>query len=292
MQQKNRLGHFPIPIRILRYGDFIPNGNFMVHSRFDKVINFHNSRQIISIVNNEVGAGPLNIVVDNLNSKGIHSLKKTHDVLFVNEIPVPLPAVKKYDSSFRIHHFDKKILSTNIFILKHYLCEKSNRKSIIFLLDKSKENYLQSGFEKAFIERMKRGIVYINKGSIVDLKKAVTLIKGLGIGLTPSGDDFIAGFIQGLHVKQKILHVDLSQVISEMYEIARSDNLLSNTFLWLAKEGLFSEHFKDFVYSLLYEQDEEVFRESINKILASGETSGADTLVGFTFAFKKAGELW
>jgi len=131
----------------------------------------------------------------------------------------------------------------------------------------------------------------ILKGTMESLIEGITRIKGCGFGLTPSGDDFIAGMLSELYLKQKIFSMDISEIRKQIYETAQGDNLISNTFLSLAFEGLFVERFKNFIHSLLYEGHEEIFTK-IQEVLNVGETSGADMLVGFIFSMKKVGELW
>jgi len=73
------------------------------------------------------------------------------------------------------------------------------------------------------------------------LIEGIRLIKGVGIGLTPSGDDFISGLLTALKVLEIINKENNSYLRKIIYDNAKGDNLISNNFLFYASEGLFFE---------------------------------------------------
>jgi len=278
-------------IKLVSFGDRIPNGTYTIHSRFQRTINFHNNALLISIVNEDIGCGPFNIIVKGLDLKKIHSLSIYNNILTINNIALFMQEALKYSSKLSLNGVIIATFEENLVFLETVLTELCAEKSLCFLLDEERERNFTSGFEKEFIKRMKSGVALILKGTMDSLFEGVSKIKGCGFGLTPSGDDFIAGLLSGLYLKQELFGTDLSEVRNRIYENALGDNLISNTFLFLAKEGLFVERFKNFTHSLLYDEKEKIYTH-IQKVLNIGETSGADMLVGFMFSFKKAGELW
>ena len=278
-------------IELVSFGDRIPNGTFTIHSRFRRTINFHNNSILISIVNKDIGGGPLNIIVRGLDLQIIHSLSIYNNILTINNMQLLINDIIKYSSKLSLKAVSISKLTDNLKFLQTSLLELCAEKSLVFLLDEKFESCFTSGFEKEFVKRMKSGIDLILKGNMTSLVKGISKIKGCGFGLTPSGDDFNAGLLSGLYLKQKLFGKDLSAIRNAIYKTAQGDNLISNTFLYLAKEGLFVERFKNFIHSLLYEGQKKVYT-NIQKIINVGETSGADMLVGFIFSFKKAGNLW
>ncbi len=278
-------------IELVSFGDSIPNGNFTIHSRFRRTVNFHNNALLISIVNEDIGSGPLNIIVRGLDFRNIHSLSINNNILMINNFALAMHNTLKYCSKLSLQKVDKAIFSKNLTLLNTTLLKLYNEKSLCFLLDEKRVGNFTSGFEKEFVKRMKLGLNLILKGTMNSLNEGISQIKGCGFGLTPSGDDFIAGLLSGLYLKQEIFGKDFSETRKEIYETSLDENLISNTFLTLAQEGLFTENFKNLINSLLHEGKEKL-NIYIRRMLNIGETSGADTLVGFCFAFKKAGELW
>jgi len=278
-------------IELLSFGDRIPNGTFMIHSRFRRTINFQNNSMLISIVNEDIGRGPLNIIVRGLDLQKIHSLSIYNNILTINNIQILINEIVKYSSKLSLKAVSISKLTDNLKFVQTSLTKLCAPKSLGFLLDEKKKKDFTSGFEKEFVKRMRAGVELIIDGKMTSLENGISTIKGCGFGLTPSGDDFIAGLLAGLYLKQELFGNDLSEIRNAIYKTAQGDNLISNTFLYLARDGLFVERFKNFINSLLYEEKEEI-HANIQKIINVGETSGADMLVGFMFSFKKVGELW
>ena len=278
-------------IELVSFGDSIPNGTYTIHSRFRRTVNFHNNALLISIVNEDIGSGPLNIIVRGLDFRNMHSMSINNNILMINNFALVMHNTLKYCSKLSFQKIDKVIFSKNLTLLHTTLLELSKEKSLCFLLNEKRVSNFTSSFEKELVKRMMLGLNLILKGTMNSLSEGILQIKGCGFGLTPSGDDFIAGLLSGLYLKQEIFGKDFSETRKKIYETSLGENLISNSFLTLAKEGLFTENFKKFIHSLLHEGKEKL-NICIRRMLTIGETSGADTLVGFCFAFKKAGELW
>ena len=70
-----------------------------------------------------------------------------------------------------------------------------------FILFKEEEKYFQSSFEKAFVKKVKNSL----KDFSFDILPSIAQkMKGLGFGLTPSGDDFNCGVLYALHYLKDI----------------------------------------------------------------------------------------
>ncbi len=50
-------------MNLLSFGDQVERGSYTVHSRFKRAVNFSNGRRLVFLVSQEIGAGPLNIVL-------------------------------------------------------------------------------------------------------------------------------------------------------------------------------------------------------------------------------------
>ena len=118
---------------------------------------------------------------------------------------------------------------------------------------------------------------------------AARQLAGLGIGLTPSGDDFILGAI----LATWFFHPpDIAKVLAE--EIADSTAPLTTSLsaAWLRSAGrgeagiLWHEFF-----DALIAGDAIGIRSQIDKILSVGETSGADALSGYLGTYVRWGEM-
>lgn len=97
-------------------------------------------------------------------------------------------------------------------------------------------------------------------------------IIGRGLGLTPSGDDILIGILFVLFSKGKEQQVDKIKLEASLSRT----NDISREFLQYALKGIFSE-------SLLELLGTDNIDQSVNCILSTGHTSGADSLLGIHY---------
>lgn len=117
----------------------------------------------------------------------------------------------------------------------------------------------------------------VKKKSYTDAAISLSRLIGIGIGLTPSGDDFLCGVLAGFHLWNASGHplsLQLKQAISESLN---RTNDISCTFLRCALDGYFSETINR-LPKLLSDTD---IRSAFEAI---GHSSGMDTLSGILFA--------
>jgi hypothetical protein len=117
-----------------------------------------------------------------------------------------------------------------------------------------------------------------------DLTTAMQGFKGRGYGLTPAGDDFNAGLLLGLKVREKNEKKELPKSRPLRYPHLLGKNLLANTFLIQAELGWLSANWKTMLQALVGSKLQ--LQEAVNRILNQGETSGADALTGFISAWE------
>jgi hypothetical protein len=109
---------------------------------------------------------------------------------------------------------------------------------------------------------------------------------GLGTGLTPSGDDFILGFLAFFHFLKKPLF--RSNIIGDirkklMNSISGRTTMISEVYLNYGLNGQFSEILTEFIQSLFITDAAEL-RKKTFKLLSVGSTSGMDMIAGCLFA--------
>ena len=89
-----------------------------------------------------------------------------------------------------------------------------------------------SAFEKELARRLSAGVARLAHG---DLEGGAAQIKGLGYGLTPSGDDFLAGFLLGMHALEMAAGIDLAAERRAVREAARGANPFSEAYAALGR---------------------------------------------------------
>lgn len=108
---------------------------------------------------------------------------------------------------------------------------------------------------------------------------------GLGIGLTPSGDDYLVGLLAGLHATGDPDRHDLGAAIG--LRAPGRTTAVGAAALGHATRGAFSERLHDLLAALARGRLDEL-ETPIRRTMAYGATSGSDTLVGLFAALDLA----
>ena len=122
-------------------------------------------------------------------------------------------------------------------------------------------------------------------GSDADQMLAATRhLIGLGPGLTPSGDDFLVGCLRGLWLIRSKSQ-GAGQTLGRLQEGLLPDLDARTTrvgaeFIRYALEGAFAEGLDRAALALLAPSHPQVVQSAITGLLAQGETSGTDTMLG------------
>lgn len=109
---------------------------------------------------------------------------------------------------------------------------------------------------------------------------------GLGHGLTPSGDDFIVGFLSVLEYFRSSgeLEGDLGALRSCVLELIDRTTVVSGAFLKCAAAGEYAESLIAYYQAL--GSDSVKLSKSLYRIAQHGSSSGVDTLNGMLFGMK------
>jgi hypothetical protein len=286
-----RQSYCPPVCQPLCIGDHVTAGDYVVHSRFSRAVNFVKqltkgtpSPLMLSLVTEDVGPGPTNIVVRHLRAFQHASLCILGDCLMIANRTYAFDKIASYDSTFYPDPIPLERLADRLKRFETILLQTAPPKSLAVLLESERQQQFTPGFEQAYLARVRAGI---DKILIGDVEQGIGMIRGLGFGLTPSGDDFIVGFLLGLIVIERIDGCDLNALRQRMYDIAVGQNPISNTFLYCAKEGWLFDRWKRVLTTLLSDEDV-ALDDMVRNLMSVGETSGADTAVGFVVSMKYA----
>jgi hypothetical protein len=277
-------------VTLLSIGDHVRPGAYDVHSRFRRAVNFTSGEGLVSLVSEEVGGGPLNVVIAGPGCEriiaSVSQLRVEADAAFVDGRRFDLGNVHRYRSKLVVSGWSGERFFRNLELFRQLLVENSSPGSLAFLVDEGRQSNFATGVEKAFLQRMTRGAEEVFRG---DLLGGVKLLKGCGWGLTPSGDDFLAGLLIGVGLLQKLYRQDFSSAMDSIHEAALGGNVLSNSLLGLARKGLLFERMKKLVAALLGGEAEEV-AAAARGLFAVGASSGADLATGFLMAVREGNQ--
>ena len=120
------------------------------------------------------------------------------------------------------------------------------------------------------------------------LRTAFSSLVGLGCGLTPSGDDFLCGFLIAAHCRttgdRQRLEL-LQELQASTQACLAGTNTISATFLRCAAEGKACSSLQDLVQAF---QDGTDCRKALADLCAIGHSSGMDLTTGFLYGLS----LW
>jgi hypothetical protein len=231
------------------------------------VVNEH--REVLSIVTAQIGNGPFNLVIED-------------DVLFPNHLnaqsQISISANQLILGDLTINTVNASLWSPR----PDWEMLHANRNDIINQLMSSPITNYESPISNSLISSLANA----------DLPCSLTAtqkLAGLGIGLTPAGDDFIIGAL----LAAWIIHpLDVARVLAEEITNVAAPLTTSLSAAWLrsAGKGEVGILWHQFFDALISANHAGV-QEAMDKILAVGETSGADALAGFFGLFIGLGDL-
>lgn len=261
-------------------GDRFPKGIFTERdSVFDNAVNFKWNEQVVSVVHSPLSAGPYTIVEWGLPIRDIEQIEVKENQFIINKHEtIEYSEEQIYHSSVDMTELSMDLICQNLAFIRKYWLPKFPDKSLGFLLDPCNEIQTDSAFEYNYMEQMHELYAeLINDNSL----KSILAFRGYGYGQTPSGDDFIIGYMMGLQILIALGKNELSKLLEFIYAdlLRKSNNRLVNQYARMACEGSYAEHWKYFIASFtgmeLSHTD-----ALLEPILSFGETSGADTMVG------------
>ena len=143
----------------------------------------------------------------------------------INALEIKLIESHSYDNIY-LNDLTESIYS--IKLLSDEISDKISPQSLGFLIFPKNEIFFQTTFEKAFLAHVKNTVQNISLENLPTITKSM---KGVGFGLTPSGDDFNCGILYALNYLNEIMNNGFSKTIKKCYLNSIGDNLISNTFL-------------------------------------------------------------
>ena len=264
-------------------GDDLPSGTFVLHSRFNNVVNFINGQNQLAYVTTKEDILASNaIFVPGVKLRTISSMTISSQTITLDNVRLDREKMSIYDSGIHFKDVDFAVFESRLLEIPSLYPELFPEKSLFFLFHKENEKFFTSGFDQQFMLNAKKSCEFILSDEIV---KGIKAIRGTGYGLTPSGDDFTAGFLLGLHFNECKYKIDLSELRNEIYHTAIGSNLLTNSFLINAKNRKYFKPLKKILLLLGGEKHSSI-KDELEQLLSIGATSGADFFSGYLFPIK------
>jgi len=275
------------PLSTGDYIDYDKECNLKKLSIHKSVCNFvYGNNNLLSFVTENIGNGPFNVIVKDNEIEFIKEITESGDdiwikddkIYFGDRLCVELGSKRwnsKIDLRFNIN--DKKEFGD---IMKYYI-QRTNRRglSIIFSIiqgDKIIANSLDIKIAKLVKNNFLQFVFQHNP-------EYLTNIIGVGRGLTPSADDFIRGVLTGL---QYFLSYDVKNRFGRILQLSKT-SIISRNYLIGSLDGRIDGQMKEFLHSI--GRDDSVAK--LERVMATGESSGIDYLAGFFITFMYKDEI-
>ncbi len=266
-----------------------------VHSVFDTSLNIlipPSSFLTLLAKKKEIYRNPISIVIDIDSFRGLSILPEdpviyTGDAIIIGDKKLIIDTKDRitWDASFRYFGplLSPSSIEKNVDTLKFFIKIMNWNKGMLPLVIEEFPHSHYTQKAKSAIERLrgenilsKAGFSFVGEGLI-----------GLGDGLTPSGDDFLSGFLVILYYFAKYL--DLEDVIGKKIKEILSrvfvrTNLLSAVFLTLAGQGYAFFLLREIIKDLLGRRGFDM--ENIRNLIEYGDSSGASILAGLIFGIE------
>ncbi len=249
-----------------------------VHSIFSKAFNIRTEEnELISIVAVEKLNGPNRILLklpedeDFISfkiKKGAKTVGTAQEISIDNgNFLISLGRAKKWSSKIEIK---EKTLSSRV---------RDNLFGSFLQEDFSTEKERNSVSQELRV-RIQELTKSLEERNLPKVLRNVKRLIGFGEGLTPSGDDFLVGFIASLHFLNDLRLGYLVRRIKEVIELEKKrTTFLSEKFLEYACQGRFPETILNLIETI-FSGNREGVEEAARRCLNFGATSGRDTLLG------------
>ncbi len=204
---------------------------------------------------------------------------------------INLSGIPVYTPEIRVEHIaGEEVIAKAVKRARQTTCEAfSGKKNIGMFLPFFTEDPTENAFTKEAMPPVKRIKSALLKNDWKKMEREFCGLAGVGIGLTPSGDDFLIGFLSALRFYKNSgggATLPSEKCFDRIAEkVGRKTTSFSSTLLRSAAKCWCSRDVADWL-SAVHHGDIGFVKASTLRVLASGHSSGVDTLAGLVTAME------
>ena len=267
----------------------------IVHSIFNQVINIIDEKgSMLSIASKEIDNAPFTMRVDNkeeigfkefnLNAGGL-VIKEKNGIAIDNKLRINiLCATLWLMNRSVINTMSAENLAKNLQIYNNILCAVGSDGGCKYFYMKHllrNNSYIPDIIERELSTAI---IKFLNTLEKKQRDRTRDLI-GMGIGLTPSGDDFITGFITVFaSIDIPCVHAIFLDIVNELEKNKILTTAVSKQMISVAVNGESRENIYNFIQALLSNKPMQ-FNRATYQLFSIGSSSGTDISIGVVTAF-------
>ena len=271
-----------------------PSGQ--VHSTYEEALNIVFPKGIVSVVTRSKGRGPLNIVLAAAHADlsgiadGGTGVRFKRDFLSIDgKARVALKGAELYKSPQRFQRrpLRRDLIHRNMMKAQGLIVSTGRMDGLGHLVPITTPVRHAGPVSNPFVAQARPTMLLFmqmfSKGNMAGALGAAKDLIGLGIGLTPSGDDVLSGLLVALVLGSKN-GITRSPIIGGLAErVAQAavgrTTLLSQNYLQMASQGKANEAVVQFVEEI-YTGNSGGVRRSLADLIGFGATSGTDIAAG------------
>ena len=278
--------------KFLDYVTKSKNDGLKIHSVFNRVINLVDpKRNLITIANNELDNGPATLIVDskiNFNFINQEMDVKCYEqkITIADKLQISLDNLKIWTiPAAKIDKVNSIYFKRNKKLFDSYLKNKLTTDGCGYFYSANFQSDKNCDKSPGAISKELNLRLSNLKAKLIareDITAEIKSIIGFGIGLTPSGDDFLVGVLSVFYLLKEGEKLFL-EIVSILKKIKIETTDISKKMLNYSMRGSTRENIYKLINSLTAE--EEIKEEVIKNVLDIGSTSGKDIAVGIMTAF-------
>lgn len=272
----------------------------MVHSVFARAINLKVGRYLLTIAQPDLQNLPYGLLCDLRQLNSDHQVKSGervrvtgHELWFLRTgARIDYSEAVIWSPHLRLPIGDHACLGiqTRMDIVRKLACERDMEAGLTPLLAQVKGILLEdpaihkgrAGYQRRAGEALVLLVRAVRGYQTDRMVSAGSGLLGLGIGLTPSGDDVLTGLLTTLIVTgQDAIHlmaVHASQHLARMAEDRTT--IISAHLLRQAGQGYVTERYRNLLASLVLGEEASLLGDRTQQMMAYGATSGAEVILG------------
>ena len=272
----------PRHIQLLSIGDGLENGGYTFHAGFPRIDNFINTKGDLIALSNDLSLQAANTIIISEFASGSYQKINIHkDSIALDQFIIKRVKTSIYQSHFQYPKcsFTKIKQRVEAFIESHHTLFPAGS-----LLEMIIKNKLPQETPSAFDEALHQAFEHAFSLFEENFFDSISRFRGRGHGLTPAGDDFIAGVLYGIHCLEATENQNLAHIKNRVFDISTGKNPFSNTMMKMALETRYFKRLKDFLQAFFFWNGKDL-KDVFNRLISTGHTSGADLLTGYFSVF-------
>ena len=256
------------------------NSPIKIHSIYENTVNLIVNNQILALQTHNTVISPISLIT-NANSFNINLNSKIYinnNCIFIDNFCFDYSKTEIIDSKMHKNTFN---ISCDMLIQAIYKANFSGFNAIFSSNTAIKENFLIINAAKNKIDTCTNELINKNYENAAN---ALSNLIGLGIGLTPSGDDFLCGVLAGCIFDSLEKHLFVKLLKKQIQNNLQNTNDISKAFLSCA----LNDNFSTPVLNLPYFKSSDEIYDNFKKI---GHSSGIDTLCGIYYSLNTISKI-